>query len=655
MTPIRVLSVIHAPVFGGAHNQLLQLQSPLTAAGIDSIAVLPADATAAAERLRAGGVEVDLLQLGRLRASPDPILQARFLTGLRRDLVGLRALIAKRDIDVVQVHGVTNPQGALAARRGDAAVVWQLFDTRAPMLARRALAPAVVRLADAMTVWGEGLIAAHPGAERLGPRIVTVYPPVDTAHFAPDAGRRARARERLGVADGDLLVGTVGVVNPQKGHGGLIEATAILAGSHPRLQTRIVGASSPAHADYEEGLRRSIERLGLAERVSFVDPGGDVRNLVAGFDIFAMPSVPRSEGMPTAILEAMASGIPVVTTRVGAVDELVDDGATGRMVEPEDPDAMAAALAALLDDDALRASMGAEGRHQAETRFDLPGLAERHASAYRMAIAHRDGRRARSLKRGHGEAHVHDRERSFFDAGAEDLDPAAMPPREYEPYESRFEDALIESAGALEGKHVLDLGCGTGDLTLRLLQRGARVTALDISPGAVAVAEERARRFVPEGAARFVVGTAEATGLDDQEFDVVVGKLVLHHLDLGLAAPEIHRVLNPGGRGAFIETSGFNPLLRAARRHLPGRAGIARYGTPDEHPLTEADVELMRSHFRHISVDFPVLVLMYLFERHVLRWRIRGTDRLLTRADARLAGSPRLRRHSYYLRLTLER
>jgi glycosyltransferase involved in cell wall biosynthesis/SAM-dependent methyltransferase len=639
--------VIHAPVFGGAHNQVLQLQGPLASLGIEAVAVLPADATEAAERLRVAGIEVELMELGRLRASPDPKLQAKFITGWRRDINGLRALIKRRDIDVVQVHGVTNPQGALAARRGDAAVVWQLFDTRAPMLARRALAPIVVRLADAMTVWGEGLIAAHPGTERLGPRIVPVYPPVDTSHFAPDPGRRARARERLGV-------GTVGVVNPQKGHGGLIDAAAILARSYPRLQTRIVGASSPAHADYEAELRRAINRLGLDDRVSFIDPGPDVRDLVVGFDVFAMPSVPRSEGMPTAILEAMASGIPVVATRVGAVDELVQDGATGRVVEPENADALANALAVLLSDEALRASMSAQARHQAETKFDLADLAKRHASAYRLAIEHRDGRRARVRGRGPDEAEMHDRERSFFDAGAEELDPAAMPPREYEPYESRFEDALIESAGPLAGKHVLDLGCGTGDLTLRMLQRGARVTALDISPGAVGVAEERARRFVPEGDARFVIGTAEATGLDNHEFDAVVGKLVLHHLNLRLAAPEIHRVLKPGGRGAFIETSGLNPLLRAARRHLPGRAGIARYGTPDEHPLTQADVELMRSHFRRVDLDFPVLVLMYLFERHVLRWRIAGTDRVLAGADRRLARSPRLRRLSYYLRLTLE-
>ncbi|MDQ2676135.1 MAG: glycosyltransferase, partial [Actinomycetota bacterium] len=402
---------------------------------------------------------------------------------------------------------------------------------------------------------------------------------------------------------------------------------------------------------YRNRLEESIRAQGLDGRVRFVDPKGQVPELVAGLDIFAMPSVPRSEGMPTAILEAMASGIPIVATRVGATDELVRDGVTGILVPPEDPRALADAIARLLEDPDLREAYGKAARRDALERFDLTRLAKRHADAYRMAIEHRD----RTPPRQPEEHDVLERERAFFDEGAGDLNPSQMPPREYEPYESRFEDALIERIGEPKGKRILDLGCGTGDLTLRLLQRGAAVTALDLSPAAVGVAKDRAQLFVPEAEARFVVGTAEETGLADGEFDFVVGKLVLHHLDLSRAASEVRRVLKPGGGAAFIETSGYNPVLRAARRHLPGRAGIARYGTSDEHPLTPADVELVGRHFSRAEVDFPVMVFAYLIERHVLRWRFGGTQRLLAGIDLRLAKNARARRGSYYLRLTLER
>ncbi|MDQ2676935.1 MAG: glycosyl transferase family 1, partial [Actinomycetota bacterium] len=129
--------MIHAPVFGGAHNQLLQLHAPLAREGIELIAVLPEEGEEAAARLEAGGVKVHRVRLGRLRASANAPLQARFARGLRGDIRRLRALIAAEGAAVVQCHGITNPQGGIAARREGAAVLWQLFDTRAPMAMRR--------------------------------------------------------------------------------------------------------------------------------------------------------------------------------------------------------------------------------------------------------------------------------------------------------------------------------------------------------------------------------------------------------------------------------------------------------------------------------------------------------------------------------------
>jgi ubiquinone/menaquinone biosynthesis C-methylase UbiE len=119
---------------------------------------------------------------------------------------------------------------------------------------------------------------------------------------------------------------------------------------------------------------------------------------------------------------------------------------------------------------------------------------------------------------------------------------------------------------------VLELGCGAGDLSLELLRRGARLTALDVSPGMVELARARAGRFRPGAEARFVVGAAEQTGLPDESFERVVGKWVLHHLDVAAAARETRRVVRPGGRAAFFENQDRNPLLRLARRRLGGRA-----------------------------------------------------------------------------------
>jgi len=393
---LRVLLIIPWPAFGGAHNQALRLSGPLGRRGVRTLVLLPDDAQAAADRLGAAGIEVVTMPLKRLRATPAPLLQARFAASLAGEQRRLRSLIAEHGVDVVQVHGITNPQGALAARREGRAVVWQLFDTRAPMPLRRLGMPIVRRLADELTVWGEGVVRAHPGAEALADRTTLVYPPVEGTELVPDPEVRRSVRAELALADSTPLIGSVGLLNPQKGHEHLLRAAGIVRRRIPSARFLVIGASSPAHGRYEAGLRAEVRDLGLGDALSFVDPGTRVPELMQALDLFAMTSVSRSEGMPTAILEAMACAKPVVATRVGAVDELVEDGRSGLLVPPASPSAVAGAIARVLEDDELRSSLGARGRALATERFPLEGLADLHAGAYARAA---ERARARQLQR----------------------------------------------------------------------------------------------------------------------------------------------------------------------------------------------------------------------------------------------------------------
>lgn len=386
MSPdLTLLSVIHGPAFGGAHNQALQLAPLLARRGISTTVVLPEEGAPAAQRLRRGGVRAITLPLGRLTARRDLRRQARFLRALPADLRRLGGLIGEIGADVVQVQGITHPQGALAARRRGAGVVWQLYDTRAPMALRRAGAPLLAGLADVAITWGRELARVHPGTERLGSRCLTVYPPVDSERFAPDARAREGVRGRLGVGEGETLVGSVGVLNPQKGHQHLIEAARIVRDREPSVRFLICGGPSPAHPGYAERLRRLAVDRGVGGAVEIVDPGTEVASLIQAVDVFAMASVPRSEGMPTVILEAMCARKPVVTTRVGAVTELVDEGRSALVVEPRRPDQLADALLRVVRDGGLAERLGAAGLERAQGRFDLGRLADRHAAAYRLA------------------------------------------------------------------------------------------------------------------------------------------------------------------------------------------------------------------------------------------------------------------------------
>jgi glycosyltransferase involved in cell wall biosynthesis len=157
----------------------------------------------------------------------------------------------------------------------------------------------------------------------------------------------------------------------------------------------MLGPASPAHEHYERGFRAEAERLGLMQRgvLDILDAGTRVPELLPAFDLLALSSVPRSEGMPTVILEAMASGLPVVATNVGAVAEEVVDGETGLIVPPLDEDAFAGALVRLATDAELRARMGAAGRERFEQSFRLDVLADVHVQAFELAREHRRSRR----------------------------------------------------------------------------------------------------------------------------------------------------------------------------------------------------------------------------------------------------------------------
>jgi glycosyltransferase involved in cell wall biosynthesis len=394
VTPERVLFVIHSGVFGGPHNQALRLTAPLRRLGFETTVLLPARHGDAAARLRAADVPVLELPLHRLRATPDPRVQGAFLARFPGEVRALRGVIEAGGFGVVQVGGLVNPHAAIAAHITRRAVVWQLLDTRAP----RPLAQVAMRfvrpLADVVMPTGTRVLAAFPGADRLGARIVPFVPPVDTDLFRPTPELRAPARALLGVPADAPVVGTVANVYPQKGIVTLVEAFARLRAAVPQARLVIIGAESEAHRRYAEQVHASIAAAGLVVGRDVILAGArhDIERVIHALDLFALASEPRSEGIPTVLLEAMAAGLPVVATDVGGVGEVVADAATGRVVPPLDVRALATALIELMGDADRRRRFGDAGRLRAETAFSVERCAAVHAAAYRAALARRGAR-----------------------------------------------------------------------------------------------------------------------------------------------------------------------------------------------------------------------------------------------------------------------
>lgn len=392
---MRFLFATHSPVFGGPHNQAVQLSVPLARRGWETVVLLPDESGNAAQRLRASGVEVVQIPLWRLRARPDPFLQLRFALGFYGGVAQIRRLIRESGIDLVVVGGLINPHVAIAARLERIPVVWQLLDTRAPAVLRATLMLLVQRLADVILSTGVEVAARHSKALAFGDRLIPFYPPVDVGHFQFSQVRRVASRAELGLRRDELVIGNVSNLNRQKGHDTFVAAAVHIRRRFPQVRFLILGASYEHHASYMSALWNKAEKQGLrlGQELIVRDPGSRVAELACAIDIFWMTSGPRSEGIPTVVEEAMALELPVVTTDVGSVREAVDDGVTGFVTPPRRPQTIADVTYPLLADASLRKRIGEAARQWAVEHCDIEHCADTHVRAFDMAMQHHgDGR-----------------------------------------------------------------------------------------------------------------------------------------------------------------------------------------------------------------------------------------------------------------------
>lgn len=164
----------------------------------------------------------------------------------------------------------------------------------------------------------------------------------------------------------------------------------------------------------------------------------------------------------------------------------------------------------------------------------------------------------------------------------------------------RFFEAEVEYRAP--GANVLEFGCGDSSYAVKLNQWGAQVTAIDISDEAI---EETRRRLADAGFLNqtdLIRMNAEELDFPDASFDLVIGRAILHHLDLKRAYGAIARVLRPGGAAIFLEPLAHNPLINLYRRMTP------HLRTEDEHPLTMNDIAAAKRHFGGVRAEHFTLL-----------------------------------------------
>lgn len=201
---------------------------------------------------------------------------------------------------------------------------------------------------------------------------------VVTERFHPQVPPRLRLREKLGIPPTVTVVACVAHLVPVKGHPTLLQAAARVPEVHLWL------AGKPLDRDYTERLKALAHQLGIFDRVHFLGGINDVPALLAEADIFALPTWGRwrMEGCPVALLEAMACGKACVATNIPGSRDLVVHGKSGLLVPPENPDALAEALHALVSSPDLRRRLGYAARRRVEQHYTIEREVRDHEALY---------------------------------------------------------------------------------------------------------------------------------------------------------------------------------------------------------------------------------------------------------------------------------
>jgi L-malate glycosyltransferase len=214
-----------------------------------------------------------------------------------------------------------------------------------------------------------------------GRKMEVAYNFIDDRDFkSVSTAVRTAMRSQFGLERHHLAIGTVGDVIPRKGQLDLVRALPRILPSVPEARLLLIGWEC---SEYANVIRQEAKKLGVAHAVVFCGHRADVRNVLSALDIFTLASL--EESLPLSTIEAMASGLPVVTTTAGGLRECVVDGETGLLVPPGDVDALGHALLALATNTELRSQFGAAGKRRAQTRFSCAAQTPRIEAALARA------------------------------------------------------------------------------------------------------------------------------------------------------------------------------------------------------------------------------------------------------------------------------
>lgn len=391
--PLSVMQVVSNLEVGGAQEVVRTLAENLAAFGYKPVVCAFKDGPLRNE-IEQRGIPVEILPDRRSSIVAFPSFLGE-MWQLRRSMV---ELVKKYEVDVVQTHLLRSLDFLVLTLRFSRKlqIYWTFqnarFDLRSDHLGSHKWLLRPKRFAHHLLYrwgshWTNGFIAVsedvkisilHTMRGIPAEKIKVIFNSVDMDRYGNDIDR-AKVRHKLGLSGSDQVMSVVATFKKQKGHHYLIEAAAKVVAEYPSLHILFIG-----DGELRETLKAQTQSLGLEKHIHFLGTRNDVPDLLAASDYFVLPSL--WEGLSMALVEAMASRLPVIATSVSGTNQVVISGETGLLVPPGEVQPLVEAMIQMLSDPVGSAQMGEYGRQRVEQFFSARKQTVDHIILYNNAL-----------------------------------------------------------------------------------------------------------------------------------------------------------------------------------------------------------------------------------------------------------------------------
>lgn len=377
MPPRRVLFVHTTSEIGGSDISLAGIVERLDRARFEPLVALPSHGPLVARLEQAGARVFILPRMKKLTSRKGRAWLAIFALNYPAGVAALASLIRRERVDIVHTNTIHNLYGGMAARLTGRAHVWHVREIVWQSRALLRLEQLMASLSDRVIVTSAAVQEAFENAAPRRATITRIDNGVDISRFTP--GTADLVRRDFGIAPDAPLIGAAARMDVWKGFEDFIDAAAIVHASRPDARFVIAGGAIEGLAEYERELKARAQARGLEGVLHFAGwrYGPDLMPAFhQGIDVLVLPSR-EPEPFGLVVLEAMASGKPVIATAQGGPIEIVRDRETGLLVTPRDPQAMARAVLDLIADPARIAAYGLAGRARAARHYAIERTVDR--------------------------------------------------------------------------------------------------------------------------------------------------------------------------------------------------------------------------------------------------------------------------------------